>query len=76
MLPYPLINFEIQKYYQNAPRFNDAYSKSNLSKIKNGVSVTNFDEYKLIGTHWIDLYEYTNLFCPNEYEKNNKIILK
>ena len=45
-----------KKYYQNEPRFNDAYSKSNLSKIKNGVSVINLDEYKLIGTHWIDLY--------------------
>ena len=22
------------------------------------------------------LLDYTNLFCPNEYEKNDKIILK
>ena len=27
MPPHPLINFEIQKYYQNEPRFNGVYSK-------------------------------------------------
>ena len=32
MLPYPLKNFEIQKYYQNEPRFNGAYSRNNLPK--------------------------------------------
>ena len=26
MLPHPLTNFEIQKYYQNEPRFNGVYS--------------------------------------------------
>ena len=26
-------NFEIQKYYQNEPKFNRLYSKNNLSKI-------------------------------------------
>ena len=30
MLHYPFINFEIQKYYQNEPRFNGAYSRDNL----------------------------------------------
>ena len=24
--PHPLRNFELQKYYQNEPRFNDVYS--------------------------------------------------
>ena len=32
MPPYPLIKFEIQKYYQNEPRFNGAYSRNNLPK--------------------------------------------
>ena len=33
----PLANFEIQKYYQNDPRFNGVYSRYNLSnKIKDG----------------------------------------
>ena len=35
--PHPLTNFEIQMYYQNAPRFNGVYSKDNLpDKIKDG----------------------------------------
>ena len=28
--PHPLTNFEIQKYYQNEPRFNGVYSKKNF----------------------------------------------
>ena len=49
MLPHPLINLEIQRYYQNdtqlssknkhavkqvQQRFNDTYSRNNLPKIK------------------------------------------
>ena len=30
MPPYPLTKFEIQKYYQNEPRFNSACSRNNL----------------------------------------------
>ena len=33
MPPHPLTNFEIQKYYQSKPRFNDVYSGDNLPKI-------------------------------------------
>ena len=29
MPPHPLNNFEIQKYYQNEPRFNSVYSRDN-----------------------------------------------
>ena len=29
MPPHPLTNFEIQKYYQNQPRFNGIYSTKN-----------------------------------------------
>ena len=33
----PLTNFEIQKYYQNEPRFNGVFSRDNLpDKIKDG----------------------------------------
>ena len=64
MLPHPLTNFEIQKYYhndaqlnsKNEPKPNGAYSKNNLPKIKDGAYVINLDEYKSIGTHWIALY--------------------
>ena len=27
MRPHPLTNFEIQKYYQNKPKFNGVYSR-------------------------------------------------
>ena len=138
MLPHPLTNFEIQKYYQNEPKFNGVYSRNNLPEIKDGAYVINLDEYKSIGTHWIAFYvnannivyfdssgvehipkeikkfmgnkniitniyriqpyhsmrgyvcigfidfmlkgksllHYTNLFSPNDYKKNDKIILK
>ena len=44
MLPDSLTNFEIQKYYQNKPRFNGVYSRNNLpKKIKDGASVMNLE---------------------------------
>ena len=47
----PLTNFEIQKYYENEPRFNCVFSKNNLpKKIKDGVYVINLDEYADTGT--------------------------
>ena len=30
--PHPLTNFEIQKYYENEPRFNGVFSRNNLPK--------------------------------------------
>ena len=61
MLPHPLTNFEIQKYYQNEPRFNGVYSRNNLpEKIKDGAYVINLDEYTDVGTYWIAL------FCRSE----------
>ena len=57
MPPHPLTNFEIQKYYQNEPRFNGVYSRNNLpKKIKDGAYVINLDEYADVGTHWIALF--------------------
>ena len=44
MLSHPLVNFEIQKYYQNEPKFNGVYSRNNLSKIKDGAQIINPDE--------------------------------
>ena len=60
ILPHPLTNFEIQKYYQNEPRFNGVYSRDNLPKIKDGAYVINLDEYSNIGTHWVALYVQNN----------------
>ena len=51
MPPHPLVNFEIQKYYQNEPRFNGAYSRDNLPQIKDGAYIINLDEYSDIGTY-------------------------
>ena len=46
MLPHPLTNFEIQKFYQNGRRFNAAHSRNNLPKnIKDGAYAINLDEY-------------------------------
>ena len=53
---HPLTNLEIQKYYQNEPKFNGVCSRNNLSKIKDGSYVINLDGYEPIGTHWIALY--------------------
>ena len=57
MLPQPLTKFEIQKFYQNKPRFNGLYSGNNLpKKIKDGAYVINLDENADVGTHWIALF--------------------
>ena len=60
MPPYPLTNFEIQKYYQNEPRFNGVYLRDNLQKVKDGAYIINLDEYSDIGTHWVALYVQNN----------------
>ena len=57
MMPHPLTNFEIQKYYENESRFNRVYSIDNLpNKIKDGAYVINLDEHADTGTHWIALF--------------------
>ena len=54
--PHPLTNIEIQKYYQNEPRFNEIYPRDNLSKyIKDEAYVINLDGYADL-THWIVFY--------------------
>ena len=54
---HPLANFEIQKHYQNEPRFNGVFSRSNLpKKIKDGANVINFGEFADVGTRWIALF--------------------
>ena len=41
----PLINFEIQKYYQNEPKFNGVYLRNNLPRIKDGVYIIKLEEF-------------------------------
>ena len=56
MPSHPLTNLKIQNYYQKEPKINGVYSRNNLPKIKDGSYVINLDEYKSIGTDWVDLY--------------------
>ena len=57
MPPHPLTNFEIQRYYQNEPRFNVVFSRNDLPKtIKDGAYVIKLDEHANVGTHWIALF--------------------
>ena len=41
MPPLPLTNFEIQKYYQNEPRFNGVFLRNNLPKKIKGWGIRN-----------------------------------
>ena len=56
MLHHSLTNFEIQRYYQNEPKFNYVYSKNSLPKVEHRAYLFNLDDYKLIETHWIVLH--------------------
>ena len=82
MPPYPLTNFEIQKYYQNEPKFYGVFSRNSLPKIKDGAYVINLDEYESIGTHLIALYvhgnnvTYFDSFGVEHIPKNPKIFIE
>ena len=54
--PYPITNFEIEKYYLNELKLKGAHSRNNLLKIKDEAYVINLDKWKLINTYWIVLY--------------------
>ena len=61
MPPHPLTNFQIQKYYNNEPRFNGVFSRNNLpKKVTDGTYVINLDEYADESTHWIVLFFNSN----------------
>ena len=46
--PHSLTNFDIQKYYQNEPKFNGLYSRNDLTKkIKDGAYVINLDNIQI-----------------------------
>lgn len=55
---YLLVDFEIQKYYQNKPQFEYVYSINNLQKLL--VEQHILDGYTNIGTHWIACYAKNN----------------
>ena len=75
--PHPLTNFDIQRYYQDEPRFNGVYSRDNLpTKLQYEVYVTNLDEYVDVGTHLIYLYVNDNNGTYSEIEYIPKEIKK
>ena len=75
MLLLPLTNFEIQKYYQNEPRFSGVHSRSNLpKKIKDGAYVINLEKYADVGTHWIALFCNRNVLVLNMFLKKLKYL--
>ena len=49
---HPLINFEIQEYFNDEKRFNGVYSRNNLPKLKKGSYVINLDHSKNTRTNW------------------------
>ena len=72
---HPLTNFEVQKFYQNEPKFNGLYSRNNLLNIKDEAYVIYLGEFKSIGTHLIALYVngnniiYFDSFGVNIFQK-------
>ena len=68
MPPHPLPNFEIQKYYQNGPRFNGVCSRDNLPRIRDRAYIINLDKYSDIGTQWIALcVQNNNVNCFDSF---------
>ena len=80
MLPHSLTNFEIQKYYQNKPKFNGSYLRNDLPETMDGTNVNNLDEYKSKGTHQVALYvdddnvTYFDSFGVEYIKKKKKFI--
>ena len=82
MLPHPSTNFETRKYYQNKTEFSGVYTRSNLSKIKDGTHIINLDEYESIRTQQIAIYvnaenaKYFDSFGVKNSKRNLKIQYK
>ena len=52
-----LTNFEIQKYHENEPIFNEVYSRDNFLKtIENKAYIINLDDHRDVASHLIALY--------------------
>ena len=69
MLPHPLTNFEIKRYYQNESRFDGVFSRDNLpKKINDRAYIINLDEYLDVLTHLIALFcGKTEIVCFNSF---------
>ena len=49
-------NIKITNYFNCEPRFNGAFSRNNLPRIKHGANVINHDDKNSKGTHWVSLF--------------------
>ena len=49
-------NIEITKYFNYEPRFNGAFWRDSLPRIKDGVYVINLTDKQSKGTHWVSLF--------------------
>ena len=51
---HPLSSLEIQRYFQNEPKFKDIYSRNNLPNIsKNDAYLVALNEYESTETQWV-----------------------
>ena len=48
-MSHPLNNFEIQKYYQNKPKFDGVYLRNNLFKKRDRTYIINLGQQEDIG---------------------------
>ena len=76
---HPLINFELEAYYQNEPRFNGVFSRDNLpNKMRGGAYIITLGKYSDIRTHWVPLHvsnetlTYCNCFGVEHIQKEIK----
>ena len=67
-----LTNFEVQKYYQNEPKFGSVYSRNNLPKIKYGTYLINLHQYNSKENHWLALYVNGDSFAAEPISKKIK----
>ena len=64
---------EIEKFIENKNIVTNIYRTQAYYSIKCGYFSTGFIDFMLKGKSFLG---YTNLFSPNKYEKNDKIMLK
>ena len=64
---------EIKKFTRNKNTITNIYRIQAYDSIMCGCFCVGFIDFMLKGKSLLD---YTNLFSPNDYEKNDKIILK
>ena len=58
-----LNNIKTTNYFNHKPRFNDAFSRNNLPRIKDGAYVINLDDKSIKGTHLVSLFTDKKFNC-------------